>query len=93
MEQKIKLAYINTRLHIGLINWRQVYLLYPQILELIPEVGKGRLVNRAKGSTKRISYAEIKKGLQKKNYEIRLNVPSWLDELSSVVYPKKNKAS
>ena len=82
MEQKIKFTYINPRHNIGLINWRQVYLLHPQIQTLIPEVNKGRLMYRVKGSTKRISYAQIKKGLQKKDYWIKEEVPSWLDQLS-----------
>jgi hypothetical protein len=43
----------------------------PQINALIPEINKGRFVYRVKGSTKRISYAQIKKGLQKKEYWIK----------------------
>jgi hypothetical protein len=93
MEQKIKLIYINPRLQIGMVNWRQVYLLHSQINALIPEVNKGRLLYRLKGSTKRISYAQIKKGLQKKEYWIKEEVPSWFDQLSTVKYPIKKIAS
>lgn len=43
-EQKIKFSYVNERLHIGMINWRQVYLLHPKVELLIPEVNKGKLM-------------------------------------------------
>ena len=78
MEQKIKLNYINTKLKIGMGNWREVYILYPQPRALTPEVSKGTLVYRAKGSTKRYSYLQIKKGLLKKELWIVEQVPSWL---------------
>jgi hypothetical protein len=75
-----------------MVNWRQVYLLQPKINVLIPEVNKGKLMYCVKGSAKRISYAQIKKGLQKKNFWIKEEVPSWLDQLSPVKYPIKNLA-
>ncbi|MBD0278005.1 MAG: hypothetical protein ICV81_08590 [Flavisolibacter sp.] len=77
MEQKVKLNYINIQLQIGMVNWKQVYLLYPQVTPLMPEVDKGRLVYRAKGSAKRISYAQIKRGLKKKIVWIKEDVPEW----------------
>ena len=63
-----------------MVDWRRVYLLHPHIVPLIPEVDKGRLVYRAKGSSKRISYEQIKKGLIKKSKWIIEEVPSWLPD-------------
>ena len=61
-----------------MVNWKQVYLLHPVVTPLRPEVDKGRLVYRAKGSSKRISYTQIKKDLLKKVYWIKVKVPDWL---------------
>ena len=44
---------------------------------------QGRLVYRAKGAAKRISYARIKKGLVKTSRTIVEEVPSWLPRASS----------
>jgi hypothetical protein len=44
MQQIIKLKYINKRLNIGMVSWREVYLLSPQLIKLCAEVDKGRLV-------------------------------------------------
>lgn len=77
MLQTIKLKLVNENLHIGLVDWRQVYVIYPQVIQLNPEVDRGRLVYRAKGSKKRISYLQIKKGLIKKNYSIHMDFPEW----------------
>ena len=68
MLQKIKINYINTKLHIGLVNWREVYIYSPTVAILIPEVERGRLAYREKGSMKRISYLQIKKGLLKRDF-------------------------
>lgn len=70
MLQEIKLKYFNESLQIGMLNWREVYLLKPQIVKLNIEVDDGRLVYRAPGSTKRISYKTLKKGLRKKTFSI-----------------------
>lgn len=78
MEQKILLNYINIKRQVGMVNWREVYLLRPQVVRLIPEVDKGRLVYRAKGAVKRISYSKLKTGLVKKSYIITEDVPSWI---------------
>jgi len=67
MLQEIKIRYFNESLQIGLVNWREVYLLKPQIIKLNVEVDEGRLVYRATGSNRRISYKRLKKGLKKKN--------------------------
>jgi hypothetical protein len=50
MVQTIKLKLINEKLHIGLINWKQVYIFYPKVIQLNPEADRGRLVYRSKGS-------------------------------------------
>ncbi len=81
MEQRIELKYINERLQIGMVDRKQVYLLHPKVTPLLVEVDKGRLVYRAKGSNRRISYAQIKKELIKKSKWIVEEVPSWLPDI------------
>jgi hypothetical protein len=61
-----------------MVSWREVYLLSPQLIKLCAEVDKGRLVYRAKGSDKRISYPQIKSGLVKTTIKIIEDVPSWI---------------
>lgn len=78
MVQILKLRYLNAHLHIGMANWKKVYLLYPAVTFLHPEVERGRLVYRAKGSSKRYSYTQIKKGLLKKSFSITQEIPNWL---------------
>jgi len=78
MVQKIQLNYINERLQIGLVNWREAYLLSPQVLALQVEVDRGRLIYRLKGSNRRISYTTLKKGLVKKSQWIEIEAPDWL---------------
>ena len=78
MMQIIKLKYTNPQLQIGLLNWRTVYLLQPRPVPLHLEVERGRLVYRVKGSSRRISYALIKKGVIKKAVTIQKEVPAWL---------------
>jgi hypothetical protein len=46
MLQEIKLKYFNESLQIGVVNWREVYLLKPHIIKLNVEVDEGRLVYR-----------------------------------------------
>jgi hypothetical protein len=65
MEQRIKLKYIHYVLQIGLASWREAYLLSPSIVPLNIEVDRGRLVYRAKGSNRRISCKQVKKGLER----------------------------
>jgi hypothetical protein len=52
---KITLNYLNSGLNIGLVDWRNVYFLSPELIKLQPEVYKGMLIYRKKGSSKRIS--------------------------------------
>lgn len=75
-----------------MVNWREVYILSPQPIILSPEVSKGTLVYRAKGSTKRYSYLQIKKGLLKKEYWIAEHIPAWLNSISPQLSPKIKKA-
>ena len=78
MEQKIKLGYINELLQVGMADIRKVYLLSPVLTTLHPEVYKGKLVFRAKGSSRRISYDQIKRGLVKRSFVVKEEVPNWL---------------
>lgn len=75
MEQEINLQHVNQQLNIGMSDWKNAYLLTPQLLKLIAEVYKGRLVYRIPGSSKRISYSNIKKGLIKKSFSIIITTP------------------
>lgn len=77
MLQTIKLKLVNEKLHIGMVSWEEIYIFYPKIIQLNPEVDRGRLVYRCKGSNKRFSYLQIKKGLIKKNYPIQIDFPEW----------------
>lgn len=77
MEQKIVLTFLNPQLQIALEDWRTVYLLKPDIIPLTPEVYKGNLVYRTRGSSKRISYRQIKKGLIRKRIVVTQQVPDW----------------
>lgn len=79
MEQIIKLKYINTQLNIGMVTWKQVYILSPEIMQLTAEVNKGRLTYRLKGSVKRYSYNQIKKNLIKTDKCIVENYPDWMN--------------
>ena len=77
MLQEIKIKYFNESLQVAMVNWREVYLLKPQLIRLNVEVDKGRLVYRATGSGKRISYKTLKKGLRKKSFSIFEELPDW----------------
>ncbi|HWJ28730.1 MAG TPA: hypothetical protein VNS32_19455 [Flavisolibacter sp.] len=76
MVHKIKLNYINPKLNIGMQDIKHVYHLKDAVL-LQPEVYRGKLVYRAKGSSKKISYNQLKKGLMKQVYWIKMEVPNW----------------
>jgi hypothetical protein len=78
MLQEIKIKYFNESLQITMVNWREVYLLKPNVIRLNVEADEGRLVYRATGSAKRISYKTLKKGLRKKSFSIFKEVPVWL---------------
>ena len=75
MEQKIQLQYLNAKLNIGMFDWKNVYLLAPDTMKLLPEVHKRILIYRIPGSTKRVSYAMIKKQLIKTSFYISEYIP------------------
>lgn len=54
---------------------KNVYLLTPDLKKLIPEVYKSGLVYRIAGTSKRISYSRIKKGLIRKDFFIVETAP------------------
>jgi len=76
MVQRVKLNYINSKLEIGMASWKEVFLLQPVIKPLQAETDRGRLVYRAKGSNRRYSYSQIKKGLIKQEHFINIEVPN-----------------
>lgn len=78
MQQVIQLKYFNTALQIGLVSWREAWLLHPAPVPLQAEVDKGRLVYRARGSARRITYQQVKKGLKATTRTIVQEVPDWL---------------
>jgi hypothetical protein len=49
MLQEIKIRYFNEALQIAIVNWREVYLLKPDLTKMNVEVDKGRLIYRATG--------------------------------------------
>ncbi|OSZ73879.1 hypothetical protein CAP36_17955 [Chitinophagaceae bacterium IBVUCB2] len=72
MEQIVRIQYVNTKLQIGLVNWRQAWLLSVNpAIQLTTEVYKGKLVFRVPGTSRRISYQRIKQGLIKKQIIIQ----------------------
>jgi hypothetical protein len=50
IEQEIKLKYFNAELNIGLVSWREAYVLFPIIKQMNLETYKGRIIYRLKGS-------------------------------------------
>jgi hypothetical protein len=78
MQQEIKLNFFNEELKIGLASWREAYQLFPVVKQLNLETYKGRIIYRLKGSSKRISYNRMKKGLVKKSLIIKIEVPDWI---------------
>ncbi len=70
----ITLKYWNVQLQIGLIDWKNVYQLPQQQLMQVG-IHQGILCYRLKGSTKRISYQQLKKGLIKKQVIIKNDLP------------------
>jgi hypothetical protein len=63
------LKYWNPNHQIGLADWKQVYQ-FPQKELMIKEIHQGQLYYRLRGSAGRISYRQLKKGLQKKKITI-----------------------
>ncbi|MEJ8819145.1 hypothetical protein [Lacibacter sp. H407] len=75
IQQVIKLTYYNPVYNIAFSNWRELYLLTQNggFEMLAVEVYQGQLAYRSKGSHKRITWRNIKKGLLKK--EVLLYLP------------------
>lgn len=65
----VLLKYWNPKYEIALADWQSAYQ-FPQKLKMQIEVYRGALYYRAKGSARRISYLQLKKGLQRKNMGI-----------------------
>lgn len=78
MKRKIHFRYYNPLLHLGVVDIKQVYQLGPEPVLLNVEVYRGKLVYRAKGSSRRISYDQLKDGLVKKLLAVEEEVPDWL---------------
>jgi hypothetical protein len=81
--EQVVLKYWNEKIHIGLKDWRAVFLLDKDALPLIPEVYKGNLVYSQKGSSKRYSYKEIKGGIIKKKIVINVHLPFLMGQAHS----------
>ena len=72
MEQTRYIKLFNPKLNIGLVSWREAWLFeeeYPE--KLHTEVHKGKLVFRKRGSSVRISFQQVKKGLIRKQILIK----------------------
>lgn len=68
--------YYNETLQIGLVDWQTAFLFDEQLqstVQLKTELHRGQLVYRLPGSSRRISYRQVKKQLVKR--VIKVNVP------------------
>jgi hypothetical protein len=70
----ILLEYWNENLKTGLANLKNIYQ-FPRVEMLHVEIHQGKLHYRLKGSSKRISYDQVKKGLIKKRIIIKEELP------------------
>ena len=68
------LKYWNQKYQIALADWQSVYQ-FPAKEKMLKEVYRGALYYRVRGSSRRISYRQLKKGLQRKEMEI---INEWL---------------
>ena len=59
------LKYWNPKYEIALADWQSVYQ-FPEKEKMQMEVYRGSLYYRVKGSARRVSYLQLKKGLQRK---------------------------
>ena len=66
----IELTYWNENLQPRLADWKTVYR-FPQKELMEKEIHQGNLYYRSRGSSRRISYNQIKKGLIKKQIFIK----------------------
>ena len=65
----IVLKYWNPKYKIALADWQSVYQ-FPEKEKMLEEVYRGALYYRVRGSSRRISYKQLKDGLQRKEMEI-----------------------
>lgn len=78
MVQEIKLKYFDPVHKVAFSNWKELWLVNShEPVVLRPEVHKGALYYRCKGSCKRFSYMHIKKTIIKKETTIRVTWPHW----------------
>ncbi len=89
MERAVRFRYYNERLKVGMVDVREVYQLEPELKLLKPEVYRGKLVYRAKGSARRISYEQLKNGLIKKNFLVNESWPDWMEPYKRKRGPNK----
>jgi hypothetical protein len=73
MKQEVQIKYINEKYNLGLISWKEAYLLGPHVIPLKVEYYKGNIVYRAPGSAKRIYYKAIKASLKRCNLCVHIN--------------------
>jgi hypothetical protein len=66
----IRFKYWNEQLQIAMVNWQTVYQ-FPQQEKMLVEVHQNKLCYRTRGSSKRISYEQLKKGLVKRCFQIQ----------------------
>ncbi len=66
----IVLKYWNSKYQIALADWQNVYQ-FPQEEKMLKEVYRGTLYYRLRGSSRRISYQQLKRGLVKKRVFIK----------------------
>jgi len=66
----IVLKYWNPQYKIAFAGWQTVYQ-FPQKIKMLSEVYRGELYYRIPGSSKRTSYKQLKRGLQKKQIIIQ----------------------
>lgn len=69
----IILKYWNLQLNIGLEDFKNAWQ-FPQKIKMCTEVHQGRLYFRLRGTSKRISFEQVKKGLIKK----QVTITEWL---------------
>jgi len=78
VKRKIIFRYYNPQLNLGMVSVKEVYQLTPELVQLTLEVYRGKLVYRARGSCRRISYEQLKKGLVKRSFALEEEIPNWL---------------
>lgn len=78
MKHTIYFRYYNERLGLAMVDVKKVYQLVPTLELWYIEVYRGKLVYRKKGSSKRVSYDQLKKGLRKRCFQVDEEVPDWL---------------